>query len=231
MTTALELINRAYTLLGVKDPGQSMPGTMTVDALEVLNTMIDSWRTEEFFVYQINEMIYAMSPNQQTVTIGPGQQIDVPVPLKIERGTFVRSGGIDYQVVGIDRVQYAQIMLKTTGSSFPSAVFYDRAYPFGTLYFWPLPAGAYELHLPLWLQLSEFADVETDIELAPGYRRALEYSLAEELAPGLVDTPPAVIKTGARARANVKRVNRETPVLDVPLDLQVGRRFNIFSGQ
>ncbi|MNU46289.1 hypothetical protein D3C71_351480 [compost metagenome] len=231
MTTALELINRAYTLLGVKDPGQALDGTMVGDALDVLNTMIDSWRTEEFFVYQVNELVYSMSPNQQTVTIGPGMQIDTPVPLKIERGVFVRSGGIDYQVAGIDRVQYAQIMLKTTGSSFPSAVFYDRAYPSGTLYFWPLPAGAYELHLPLWLQLSEFDDVKTDIQLAPGYRRALEYSLAEELAPGLVDLPASVIKTGIRARANVKRVNRETPVLDVPIDLQVGRRFNIFSGQ
>lgn len=231
MTTALELINRSYTLLGVKDPGQALGGTMEVDALEVLNTMIDSWRTEEFFVYQVNDLVYALSPNQQTVTIGPGQQIDVPVPLKIERGVFVRSGGIDYQVVGIDRMQYAQIMLKTTGSSFPSAVFYDRAYPFGTLYFWPLPAGAYELHLPLWQPLTEFADLGTDLELAPGYRRAIEYSLAEELSPGLVDIPASVIKTGIRARANVKRVNRETPVLDVPLDLQVGRRFNIFAGQ
>lgn len=231
MTTALELINRAYTLLGVKDPGQALDGTMVVDAMDVLNTMIDSWRTEEFFVYQVNEMVYAMSPNQQTVTIGPGQQIDTPVPLKIERGVFVRSGGIDYQVAGIDRVQYAQIMLKTTGSSFPSAVFYERAYPFGTLHFWPLPAGAYELHLPLWLQLSEFADVETDLQLAPGYRRALEYSLAEELASGLVDAPVSVIKTAIRARANVKRVNRNTPVLDVPIDLQVGRRFNIFAGR
>lgn len=231
MTTALELINRAYTLLGVKDPGQALDGTMVVDALDVLNTMIDSWRTEEFFVYQVNELAYQMSPNQQTVTIGPGQQIDTPVPLKLERGVFVRSGGIDYQVAIIDRVQYAQIMLKTTGSSFPSAVFYDRAYPSGTLYFWPLPAGAYELHLPLWLRLFEFADVETDIELAPGYRRALEFSLAEELAPGLVDIPMSVIKIAIRARANVKRVNRETPVLNVPLDLQVGRRFNIFAGQ
>lgn len=231
MTTALELINRAYTLLGVKDPGQALPGTLTVDALEVLNTMIDSWRTEEFFVYQVNELVYALAPNQQTVTIGPGQQIDTPVPLKIERGVFVRSGGIDYQIAVIDRVQYSQIVLKRTGSSYPSAVFYDRAYPFGTLFFWPLPAGAYQLHLPLWLQLSEFSDIETDIQLAPGYRRALEYSLAEELAPGLADVPVSVMKTGIRARANVKRVNRETPVLDVPIDLQVGRRFNIFSGQ
>lgn len=231
MTTALEIINRAYTLLGVKDPGQALPGTMEVDALEVLNTMIDSWRTEEFFVYQVDTKVYQMSPNQQTVTIGPGQQIDVPVPLKIERGIFVRSGGIDYQVEPIDRVQYSQIMMKSTGSSFPSAVFYDRSYPYGTMYFWPLPAGSYELHLPLWSRLSEFSDVQTDIQLVPGYRRALEYSLAEELSPGLADIPAAVSRTAIRARANVKRVNRETPVLDVPLDLQVGRRFNIFAGR
>lgn len=230
MTTALEIINRAYTLLGIKDPGQALPGTLTVDALEVLNTMIDSWRTEEFFVYQIDTKVYQMSPNQQTVTIGPGQQIDVPVPLKIERGVFVRLGGLDCQVAQIDRVQYSQIMLKTTGSSFPSAFYYNRAYPTGALYFWPLPAGSYELHLPLWSPLSEFANVETDIQLVPGYRRALEYSLAEELAPGLAETPAAVSRTAIRARANVKRINRETPVLDVPIDLRVGRRFNIFSG-
>src|SRR5690606_29570497 len=109
--------------------------------------------------------------------------------------------------------------------------YYERAYPVASLFLYPVPTGAYELHLPVWLPLSGFADLQTNYLLPPGYRRALEYSLAEELAPGLAEVPGYVTKTAAQARRNIKRVNRETPVLDVPVDLQHGRRFNIFSGQ
>src|SRR3546814_14801336 len=68
-TQAEQIINRAYTLLGIKDPGQAMDGTMMIDALDVLNTMVDSWRTEEFFVYETREYVYTMTPGQEGVTI------------------------------------------------------------------------------------------------------------------------------------------------------------------
>lgn len=230
-TKAEQVINRAYTLLGIKDPGQAMDGTMMADALDVLNTMIDSWRTEEFFVYETAECVYTMTPGQQVVTIGPGADIDTPVPLKIERGGFTRSGQMDYSFDLIDRVQYNDITMKSTGTTWPTCGYYERAYPVASLFLYPVPTGAYELHLPVWLPLSGFADLQTNYLLPPGYRRALEYSLAEELAPGLAEVPGYVTKTAAQARRNVKRVNRETPILDVPAELQVGRRFNIFSGQ
>jgi hypothetical protein len=231
MTTALKLINRAYTLLGIKDPGQAVDGTLEVDALDVLNTMIDSWRTEEFFVYQINEVVYALAANQQTVTVGPGQQIDIPVPLNIEDSVFVRNGNMDYPVPQGDRESYAAIIIKTVGSTYPDMVYYNRAYPFGTLYFWPVPATALELHLPVWSPLSSFADLNTEYELPPGYERALGYSLAEEVSPGIADVPGQVTRTASMARRNVKRVNRITPTLQMPIGVPVHSRFNIFSGQ
>jgi hypothetical protein len=44
--------------------------------------------------------------------------------------------------------------------------------------------------------------------MPPGYQRALEYSLAEELAPSYGITPlPLLTRTAASARRNIKRQN------------------------
>lgn len=231
MTTASDIIARAYTLLGVKSTGETLSGTLQEDALLALNDMIDAWRNENFFVYSVQETVYQMVPNQQTVTIGPGAQIDVAVPLKIEEGGFCRTGQLDYPFGIANRQQYEGISLKTVGATWLEVVYYDRAYPFGTLFFYPVPAGAYELHLPLQVQLTEFADIATQYTLPPGYRRMFAYSLAEELAGGLRDLDPSVARIAAAARRSIKRANHITPILDIPAPLTQVDRFNIFSGR
>src|SRR3546814_15122707 len=118
-TKAEQIINRAYTLLGIKDPGQAMDGTMMIDALDVLNTMVDSWRTEEFFVYETREYVYTMTPGQEVVTIGTGAQVDIPVPLKLARAGFARNGPMDYPFPLIDRVQDNRLVLKSPGKTWP----------------------------------------------------------------------------------------------------------------
>lgn len=230
MSKAIDIINRAYTLAGTRALGETLEGELISDALDVLNAMIDSWRTEDLYIYTVAESILQLTPGQQTVTIGPGMQIDIAVPLKVEDGAFCRSSGIDYPMDVIQQIQYEQIQLKTVPSSYPSALYYDRAYPTGTIYLFPVPAGLLELHLPLALQLTAFADTETDYPLPAGYLKALQYSLAVELLPPGRQLSNITIQTGANARRVIKRSNHETPVLDMPIGIDTSGRFNILSG-
>jgi hypothetical protein len=62
-------------------------------------------------------------------------------------------------------------------------------------------------------QLTQWTALATDVTLTPGYNRALVYSLAEELAPGLRELSPLVIKTAANARRAIRQANVVVPTL------------------
>jgi hypothetical protein len=115
----------------------------------------------------------------------------------------------------ITRAQYNSIPLKSTTSDIPSVVYYDAGVPTGNLFLYPAPSGTVELHLQMATQLSAFADLATAYSFAPGYKKALEYSLAEELAPGRRPLDPQIARIAANARRAIRRVNLEIPDLDV----------------
>ena len=62
-----------------------------------------------------------------------------------------------------------------------------------------------------------FANLATDYPLAPGYTKALQYSLAEELAPGVKEVPLSVARMAANARRAIRRNNARVPLLDITL--------------
>jgi hypothetical protein len=226
MTTANQLIERAYALLGYKDPGEALSADDADYALNALNDMIDSWTTQRLFIVSVAEVVTSVSG--QTVTIGPSMTVNTARPVKLEQGAFHRVGGIDYPLTLIDRETYNSISLKAVSSTIPEYGYYDAAMPTGTIYLWPYSTTALALHLQLQVQLTEFADLATDYTLAPGYRRAISYSLAEELAPGVRELSPLLIKQAALARNAIKRTNVRVPVMT--LNVPMAESSNILAG-
>lgn len=210
MTTATQIIERAYSIIGYKDAGEALSGADADYALDVLNDMIDGWTTQRLFIVSVEEVVTSVSG--QTVTIGPSLTINVDRPVKMENGAFHRVNGIDYPLIWIEREQYNLISLKAVSSTIPEYGYYDAA---GKIYFYPYSTSALALHLQLQVQLNEFADLVTEYTLAPGYRKALSFSLAEELAPGLKELPQSVIRQAVLARQAIKRTNIRVPVMDL----------------
>lgn len=225
MTTALSIISRAAELIGYKDPDESLSGGDADNFLGVLNALVDGWNTQRLFIVNVAEVVAAVSGT--SATVGEGMTFDTPRPVRLEDGGFTRLNGLDYPLRVIDRVTYEQIALKTVQSTFPQYAYYDATLPTGTVYFYPAPASAMSVHLPFQVQLSEFADLATEYTLAPGYRRALEFSLAEELAPGRKQLDPFIARQAQNARRAIRRSNVEVPLLDV---MPTNARFNIYSG-
>jgi hypothetical protein len=145
----------------------------------------------------------------------------------IAAGVFSRLNGVDYPMTEINREQYAQITLKTVQSTFPQYFYYDANTDTARVWFYPAPAGAVEVHVPVSVYLTEFQSLAIEYPLVPGYRKALEYSLAEELAPGIKDVSPMVVRQAANARRAIRRSNVNVPKLATGLK---GVRFNIYSG-
>lgn len=225
MTTALQIIDRAYSLLGYKAAGEVLSSDDANYGLEALNAMLDGWQTQSMYIVSKGAVVATVSG--VSATVGPGMIFDTPRPVRIEDGSFTRLNGVDYEVKEIDRETYASISLKTVSSTFPQYIYYDGNMPTANLFFYPAPVAGVEFHLAVQTQLTAFANLATDYTLAPGYAKALQYSLAEELAPGIKEVPMSLMRIAANARRAIRRTNVDVPLLDSGVQ---NARFNIYSG-
>lgn len=223
MANALQLIERAYSLIGFKDPGEALSGADTSYALGVLNDMIDSWNTQSMFIVSTAEVVATVSGNP--ITVGPSMMVNIPRPATVENGSFIRSGGVDFPIEWITREEYNNIAYKAVGSNIPAYGYYDAALPTAKIYLYPYPSASAELHLQVNTDLSEFANLVTDYPLAPGYRRAISYSLAEELAPGVRELPASVAKNAFLARKAIRKTNVVVPVISSAVGVSNLTRF------
>lgn len=225
MANALQIIDRAYALIGYKAAGEALSSEDADYALSALNAMLDGWNTQRLFIVSVQEVVGTVSG--VSATVGPGLTFDTPRPVAVEDTSFTRIGALDYPVKWIDRETYEAISLKTVQSTFPQYAYYDAHMPTANIYFYPVPNAPVEFHLALQVQLTEFADLVTDYPLAPGYLKALQYSLAEELAPGVRELPASVVRTAQNARRAIRRTNVDVAQLDSGI---INARFNIYTG-
>lgn len=224
---AADIINEALEDLTIKAIGEAANGDVMNRCLTKLNTMLDAWNIDTQNIYTTTEKVVSIPAGSISRTIGPGAQIDVTRPMRIEDGGFFRLSGVDRGFDVYSREQYAAIGYKTAAASYPSAIYYTGDSPTGTLYFYPVPASTIELHLPLLSQFTQFADLTTDYTFPAGYRRAFVYGLMQEIAPGFErELSPTQIKNAVAAKKSLKRSNFTVPLL------QMGgseTRFNILS--
>lgn len=211
MTTAATIIDRGAEILGYKDPDEALSGNDAANFLGVLNSMLDAWNGQRLYIVSVLEV--SQSVSGLPITIGSGGTINVPRPVRMEDGAFIRASSTDYPFTWITRTEYDSIAVKSQAGTQANYGYYEPALPLGKIYLWPYPSSAVELHLQCQVQLTEFADLTTDYPLAPGYRRALEYSLAEELAPGRRALDPKIEKLAMAARRSIRRANVEIPQL------------------
>jgi hypothetical protein len=206
MTKASAIINRAAEILGYKDPDEALSTTDSANFLAVLNDMLDGWNTQRLFIVAVADI--AQSVSTSPITIGTGGTINIARPIKMMDGAFTRINGDDYPITWIERTQYDAINNKAQTGTRPEFGYYDAAVPLGSIYLYPVPTSAIELHIQVQTQLTEFADLSTtDYNLAAGYRKALAYSLAEELAPGRRPIEVTTQRIAANARRAIRRTN------------------------
>lgn len=213
MANATQIIERAYTLIGVKALGEPMTAEESQYALDSLNALVDSWNTQSYYSPVVTEIVATVSG--LPITIGSGMMINVDRPVRTLAGSFIRWQGSDFQIVWITGEQYNEISVKNVSGQIPAFGFYDAQFPTGEIYLWPYPQAGAELHLQIPYSLSQFADLSTDYPIVPGYLKALQYSLAEELAVGIKGIDPAITRTAAIARKAIRRTNVDVPMMSV----------------
>jgi hypothetical protein len=213
MATASDILERAYSLIGYKDPNEPLSGADAQYGLNALNDMIDAWNTQMLYIFTITDVVATVSG--LPIPIGPGLAINTARPVTMEKGSFARIQGLDYPITWLTNEQYQSIPIKDLSTSIPEYGFYDGNGPTGNIYLWPYQKTPTELHLMVRSQLASFPDLSTDVPLVQGYKSAIVYSLAEEIAPGVRELPELVARKAIIYRRAIRQSNANVPLLQL----------------
>lgn len=210
ITTAGDLIRKALGKILVLGKQDTLASADLDDGLDALNAMLNSWWTgESLAVFAIEQETFTTTAGVASYTIGPGATWNTTRPIRV-LPSVANYQSVDYPVQVIDRLQYDPIPYKQP-QGIPMVLFYDREYPIGTIYLYPVPSpSGITIRLDTYQQLQSFASIATPINLPPGYIRAIINNLAIELAPDYnKDVPQSLAKVAAESKGNLKRNNRQ----------------------
>jgi hypothetical protein len=229
--TASDIVLHALKDINVLGAGETLPAEDGFDALATLNMILAQWQVQKVYVY--GQRVIAVPCNgAQTYTIGPAATVDTTLPPEIDSATYVLRS-VTYPLTVIEsREDYENITLKAIAGTIPSAVFFQRDYPQGTLYVWPQPSMG-TLNLVTRDVLNSYASLAEDIAVPPESALAMRMTLAEMLAEGAYGKviTPRYAAMAKNARKVMKRINLNLPMLGQPAELVSKGRFSIYSGQ
>jgi hypothetical protein len=221
LSTAGDLITLALRNAGVNGVGQSPSFEDANDGLMILSAMVAGWQRKRWLVWSLADTSL-VSTGAASYTVGPAGDFAIARPDKLE-AAYARllTSGPNYLDAGLGiieaREDWSQISLKTL-TTFPSAVFYDSAWPTGVLHVWPVPAASiYEIHIVTKATLPVFGALTDPLNLPPEYIEALLYSLAVRLAMNYGLQPqPAHVQAMRAALNTIRMANTEIATLGMP---------------
>lgn len=169
-------------------------------------------------------------------TVNPAEQFTYTTPglLKIARPLRINSGytritssgntGLDYWFECHNAIErYNEVGYKGVSGPWPTMLTYQPTFPLGTVWLYPNPTNAGEVHLFTDLIFSNFPNINTNVNLPQGYTRALKKLLGLELCPSWGKNPSTELKRqAAEARGFIKGLNA-SPVTTLRYDTAIVR--------
>ena len=216
MPSATDFAARALRLLGVIDPTETPSAEDAETAFDCLNDWIDQLGTERQSIYFITRTVHTLSNGTASYTIGSGGTINMARPVWIDNvGLIIDTADptpVEIAIRLMTDDEWAQRSQKTLTSNLVQGIWYDHNWSSGLarIYVWPIPnLDSTQLVLYTPTALTEFADLSTDYTFPPGYRTAILWNLANELAPfyPAVQPDPRVAKKADEKLAWLKRAN------------------------
>lgn len=235
MSTAAQLIRGALRVLGVLASGETPQAQEQTDALDALNDMLDSWAGERLALYATLRSEYTLTPslNPHTIgeTAGDTGTFDETRPARIDRASIVPAGSdTERPLIILSDAEWQNVASKEASGP-PTLLWIESHHPLTKLWLNPKPGAADTLVLYTWQQLGRFASANADVDLPPGYARALRYNLAAELAPEYgVSLSAEAANIANESKASLKRLNHQPSYLRADPAVLPRRAPNLVSG-
>jgi hypothetical protein len=221
--TPVDYIRLALKAANVIGVGQTPDAEDTNDCFIVLQSMLGQWSRKRWLVP--NEIDSSVTSTGATsYTVGTGGNINIARPDCIE-AAYVRllpyaspNQQVDISLSLIDAHEdYAALQNKSV-VGFPVALFYDSAYPLGSIYLYPVAASnLYEIHIITKYSFTSSLTLTTDLALPPEYQDAIIWNLACRVRPLFGAAPDATLVALAKSALNtVRGANAQIPILRMP---------------
>ena len=217
----MSMILSALRMIGEKRAGDTLNSAEQIDYLADLIACMSSWGLEPLNSYAVTVDTKALVAGTASYTIGSGGSIDTTRPKEII-GAFVRdSSSYDAPIRILDEEAYRRLSLKSTGNTYPTDLWYDKAFASGlaTVYLYPAPSASLTLHLYSPKQLQTFTGINDTLVLPPGYQLMIESNFAIRCAAGYTKVSEETLKIARESKAAVQRAN--TPERHMRLDAGV----------
>lgn len=244
--TVNDLITASLKRINVIGGTDSIEPDLAADALQRLNSLIETWELEQLFVPYTLRTTWTLTSTKGILgnpyTVGTGGDINIlrppqPNGLDVRYQDTTVSPTIEYRLTPLTDDAWNLIPQKGLTSPLPTSWYYQPTYAgnLGSLYLWMVPTNSGlqgVMYSPS--TIAQFVATTDTIVLPPGYYRALRDNLAVEL---FVETDyqaqidPVLMQAAAESKAAIKRVNYRPMDMgvDPALTSRHGFRYSIFS--
>ena len=217
--TAQKLVESSLRLIGAIARGESPTSAELTDGLSSLNDMIESLNLRRIMIYETSRESFTLTPNRNPHTIGLDVDSSGDGDLAIVRPSSIRSAslkqtgsGTEFPVRILSKEEYQRIPTKNTTGSRPRRLWYEREWPLGKIFLYPISGSASILILNIWKQLNSGMLLTDKFSVPPGYLRFFRWNLALELAPEYGFAPSADVSRIAReSRSAIEDINNDEP--------------------
>lgn len=210
--TGRDLVTDAFYEVNILGAGEVLEAEDLEFGLGKLNRIVNNWNAKREAVWCDVFSPFVLTPALSPHTIGPtGTWVVAQRPVTIENMSLL-VGTVKIPITMHDREWYENLPIPSMANLYPLDCFYEKDWPNGKLFFYPVPSSAYTVVLSIRTLLTDFAE-SVAYSLPPGYQDALTLTLSESLGsayPGAVITKD-VKDRAKQARAQIFSNNLETP--------------------
>lgn len=235
MSTVSDVVKRSLRLIGAIAVSETPTAAELQDGMQALNTMLESWSTEETSVYGKTREVFTLVPSQSSYSMGTGGDFNTTRPIKIIQMLWQDDSvtpALEIPITMLTQREFADISVKNTEASLTWSAWVNYTHPTVTINLYAVPNVARKVVIYSWKALTSYSSLTTTVDLAPGYERAVVYNLALELAPEYGRQPASdVYRIAMESKENIERSNSEPMIAQTdPALITTSGVFNYIDG-
>lgn len=178
-----QIIYGALRLCGALGVGESPQTAQVTEANEALNMLVKSLQAEGMPLWAIEQYTLIPVVGVNSYTIGVGQTIDRPKPLKIYQAfKHDTSTNVDVPMRIITRDEYNRLGNKTSLGT-PIQLYYDVQNTYGIMYVFPVPTSVEQTITIVYQRpFQDFDTADNTPDFPQEWFDTLKYGLAHRLS-------------------------------------------------
>lgn len=230
---ARDLVIAAMRTARAVDPLETPDANEIALGMQELNSLLEVWDAEKLMPYCNRSATATVAPGQSSYTISgdAGSDIVTDRPIRIT-GLQLSNGSAWVPLQEWSYDEYSSDFSSFSAQGTPARFVYNPAFPAGEIILLPIPSQSLTLRVSTTVRVGDL-NVDSVVDLPPGYVPAIQWDLARILAPiyHIPDTQDIALEAKRRI-AVIKRLTDKTRHLTsglAPLGQSGRRGFNMLS--